>query len=88
MTALGQHSLSKALDLDELVIGSLDEYEAIALRLARERSFLASVKEMLARNRNSAVLFDTERSTMMWERYQSGDMSEAGSGEAKPIQIS
>jgi predicted O-linked N-acetylglucosamine transferase (SPINDLY family) len=89
-------SLLKAISLDELVTGSLREYEAMALRLAREPAYLASLKDRLVRNRNSAVLFDTKRTTrqietaytMMWERYRRGEMPAAGRGEAKPIRIS
>ena len=78
-------SLLKAIGLDELITRSLEEYEALALKLARDPSFLVSLKDRLAQNRNTRPLFDTERSTrhiesayiMMWERYQRGEMSEA-----------
>jgi predicted O-linked N-acetylglucosamine transferase (SPINDLY family) len=46
---------------------------------------LASLKQKLARNRDKASLFDTERTTRhleaayasMWERHQRGDAPEA-----------
>ena len=71
-------SLLRAIGLAELLTNSLQEYEALALRLAREPAALAALKEKLARNRNAFPLFDTERYTRdieaayvgMWERYQ------------------
>ena len=75
-------SLLRAVGLDELVTHSLEEYEALALKLARDPSCLASLRDRLARNRNTFPLFDTERVTrqiesaytMMWERYQRGEV--------------
>ena len=52
-------SLLKAVGLDELIAHSSEEYEALALKLARDASYLASIKEKLARNRVTAPLFDT-----------------------------
>src|SRR5262249_23215810 len=71
-------SLLKAVGLPELITISFDDYEALALKLAREPSFLASVKAKLARNRDTYPLFDTARFTRhieaayttMWQRYQ------------------
>ena len=78
-------SLLKAIGLDELIAHSLDEYEALALKLAREPTYLASIKAKLARNRDSFPLFDTKRFTRhieaayttMWERYQRGEVPQA-----------
>jgi protein O-GlcNAc transferase len=74
-------SLLNALGVPELIAASLDDYEALALKLARDPSLLASVKAKLARNRDSYPLFDTKRFarhieaayTTMWERYQRGN---------------
>lgn len=44
-------SLLQAIGLPDLVTRSLDDYEALALRLAREPALLASLMERLARNR-------------------------------------
>ncbi len=52
-------SLLHAVGLPELVARSLDEYEALALKLARAPAVLAALKEKLMRNRDSAALFDT-----------------------------
>jgi len=64
----------------ELITSSLEEYEALALRLAREPGYLCSIREKLARNRDTYPLFDSPRFTRhieaayttMWERQQSG----------------
>ena len=73
-------SLLHAIGLPELIAPSLDEYEALALRLAREPQVLAALKTKLAANRASFPLFDTARFTRhleaalirMWERHQQG----------------
>lgn len=74
-------SLLKAIGLDELITHSLQDYEALARRLAGEELYLAALKERLARNRVAYPLFDTERSARhieaayvtMWQRYQKGE---------------
>ena len=43
------------------------EYEALALQLARNPSQLAALREKMARNRLTAPLFDTKRSTRALE---------------------
>ena len=60
---------------------SPEEYEALALSLAREQNLFAAIRHKLAHNRVSAALFDTERFTRhietafttMWERCQRGE---------------
>jgi protein O-GlcNAc transferase len=74
-------SLLNAVGLSGLIVGSLEDYEALALSLARDPSRLAAIKTKLARNRDTWPLFDTERSarhieaayTVMWQRYQKGE---------------
>jgi len=74
-------SLLHAAGLPELVTHSLPEYEALALKLARDSAVLTGLRERLARNRNTCSLFDTARFarhieaayTLMWERYQQGE---------------
>jgi protein O-GlcNAc transferase len=74
-------SLLKAIGLPELITISLEDYEALALKLAHEPSLLASLKAKLARNRSTHPLFDTARFTRhleaayatMWRRYQRGE---------------
>lgn len=88
-------SLLKATGLQELITSSLEEYEASALKLAHDPSYLASIKNKLVHNRNRCPLFNTERVTrqiefaytMMWEQYQRGQMPQAAADRSKPIQI-
>ncbi len=74
-------SLLTAVGLPELITRDLGEYEALALRLAREPEALSAVKAKLARNRDSCPLFDVERFRRhleaayetMWGRAQRGE---------------
>ncbi|HSF48790.1 MAG TPA: tetratricopeptide repeat protein [Burkholderiales bacterium] len=74
-------SLLNAIGLPELITHSLEEYETLALELARNPQRLAAIKSKLAANRNTYPLFDTDRFrrhieaayTTMWERYQRGE---------------
>jgi len=74
-------SLLDAVGLSELVTTSLADYEALALKIAREPALCASLKATLARNRETFPLFDTKRFTRkieaayttMWERCRRGE---------------
>ena len=78
-------SLLHAVGLPELVTASLEEYEALALKLAREDRLLGELCTRLRRNRDSALLFDTDRFRRhiesayrtMWEIWQRGDKPRA-----------
>jgi predicted O-linked N-acetylglucosamine transferase (SPINDLY family) len=73
-------SLLNAVGLPEMVTKSLADYEALALRLARDPVVLAAVKAKLAENRTTHALFDTARVTRalesafatMYERSRQG----------------
>jgi predicted O-linked N-acetylglucosamine transferase (SPINDLY family) len=73
-------SLLTAAGLPELITHSPSDYEALALKLARDPAALAAIKAKLRANRNSCALFDTVRITrsleaaytQMWERAQHG----------------
>jgi protein O-GlcNAc transferase len=54
-------SLLNAVGLPELVTGSVQEYEAMALKLATDASLLGPIRRKLAQNRLSCPLFDTDR---------------------------
>jgi protein O-GlcNAc transferase len=56
-------SLLKAIGLDVLITRTLAEYETLALRLARDPAYLATLKDTLARNRDASPLFDTQSAT-------------------------
>jgi predicted O-linked N-acetylglucosamine transferase (SPINDLY family) len=61
-------SLVSAIGLPELVTSSLKDYEALALRLARNPAELAALKDRLRTNRATHPLFDTIRFTHNLER--------------------
>jgi predicted O-linked N-acetylglucosamine transferase (SPINDLY family) len=73
-------SLLQAAGLPEMVTKSLADYEALALRLARDPAALRAIKAKLKQNRDSCALFDTARITRnlenvyttMWERSERG----------------
>jgi protein O-GlcNAc transferase len=74
-------SLLSAVGLPEMITHSLEDYEALALKLARDPSMLAEIKARLARNLEVYPLFDIVRFTrhveaafmQMWGRYQRGE---------------
>ncbi|HVQ62678.1 MAG TPA: tetratricopeptide repeat protein [Burkholderiales bacterium] len=74
-------SLLHAAGLPELVTHDLAEYEAMGLKLARDRPLLRALRERLEKNRRSAPLFDTGRLcryiesayTIMRERSRRGE---------------
>ncbi|MHA1164794.1 MAG: tetratricopeptide repeat protein [Alphaproteobacteria bacterium] len=54
-------SMLQALDLPELVTGSLEDYEALALKLASDHVLMKSIRAKLDRNKTSARFFDCAR---------------------------
>jgi protein O-GlcNAc transferase len=74
-------SLNRAVGLPELVAETLSDYEALALKIAREPAFCAALKTKLTHNRATYPLFDTQRFTRhiesayttMWRLYQNGE---------------
>jgi predicted O-linked N-acetylglucosamine transferase (SPINDLY family) len=74
-------SLLHAVGLPELVTHSLADYEAAALRLATDASFLGAIRRKLRQNRRTHPLFDTDRFrrhiesayTKMWDIRQRGE---------------
>jgi predicted O-linked N-acetylglucosamine transferase (SPINDLY family) len=73
-------SLLRAIGLSELITYSLDDYEALALKLARDPTFLGLLKTIAANNRMTFPLFNTKRFTRhieaafetMWRTWQRG----------------
>ena len=73
-------SLLTAAGAPELIAGSAQEYEALALGLARDPGRLAALRDKLVRNRGTAPLFDTPAFTRhletayetMWRIHRSG----------------
>ncbi|HEX4027375.1 MAG TPA: tetratricopeptide repeat protein [Rhizomicrobium sp.] len=74
-------SLLGAIGLSELVTGSAEEFEALAVKLASDPKALKKVRAKLARNRDKSALFDTDRFrrnieaayTQIWERWLAGE---------------
>lgn len=74
-------SLLQAVSLPELVTTSIEDYEALALKLATTPALLGDIREKLARQRQTAPLFDTSRTVrhleqayrVMHERHRRGE---------------
>ncbi len=87
-------SLLKAVGLEALITQSLNDYEALALKLAHNPSVLKALRSTLAQNKTTFPLFDTRRTTrqieaaytMMWQRYQWGQVAKPR-GDANPIRF-
>lgn len=75
-------SLLHACDLPELVTTTLDEYEALAFRLATEPMLLKEVRTKLARNRTRGALFDAPRFCRHLESAYRTMMELVDAGEA------
>jgi predicted O-linked N-acetylglucosamine transferase (SPINDLY family) len=73
-------SLLQTIGLPELITYSLDEYQAMALRLARDADLLAGLRARLEANRKTSRLFDAGRFARsieeayltMWQIHASG----------------
>ena len=73
-------SLLHAVGLPELITNSLEDYEALAIRLATDPVYLDTIGAKLARNRDAAPLFDTNRFRLnieaayaeMWQTWENG----------------
>jgi predicted O-linked N-acetylglucosamine transferase (SPINDLY family) len=70
--------LLTAIGLPELITTTPQDYEALAIKLAKNPEKLTSIKAKLAKNRLTTPLFDTPQFTkdlerayvQMYERYQ------------------
>jgi predicted O-linked N-acetylglucosamine transferase (SPINDLY family) len=70
-------SLLHSIDLPQLAVSDLRDYETLALRLAQHASELLALRQHLERNRLTCALFDSRRFTAnlerayqtMWQRY-------------------
>ena len=73
-------SLLSAIELPELITNTQEEYETLAIELAKNTQKLAEIKRKLAENRLTTPLFDTPLFTQnlesayikMMDRYQAG----------------
>jgi predicted O-linked N-acetylglucosamine transferase (SPINDLY family) len=78
-------SLLRSLDLPDLITDTLADYEAEALRLARDAASLKAIRKKLEQHRMTRATFDEERFARhiesayltMWERYERGEAPES-----------
>jgi protein O-GlcNAc transferase len=56
-------SLLTAIELHELIVQTAEQFESLAIELAKAPEKLSQIRERLARNRAIAPLFDTKRFT-------------------------
>ena len=56
-------SLLISLELPELITSSIEQYEKIAIDLAKNQSKLNAVKDKLRQSKTKSILFDTEKMT-------------------------
>ncbi len=83
-------SLLMAIGMPELVTGSLEEYEQLALALARDPQRLIALRQKLEINRDASALFDLPKLignfetayARMWQTWLSGQMPAAFSIES------
>jgi protein O-GlcNAc transferase len=84
-------SLLGAIGLSELVTNSAEEFEALAVKLARDPKALKTVRDKLAKNKSKSALFDTDRFRKhieaaymkMWERWLAGEQPKGFAVQAK-----
>jgi predicted O-linked N-acetylglucosamine transferase (SPINDLY family) len=73
-------SMLKAIGLPELVTSNLEDYEALAFKLATDPALLSMIRRKLADNRSTCRLFDSDRFrrhieaayATMWDMHQRG----------------
>ena len=75
-------SLLRAVGLDELVTRSQEDYEALAVSLARDPQRLAAIRTRLQQGRADAPLFDTASTTRHLEAAYEEMVRRQRSGEA------
>jgi predicted O-linked N-acetylglucosamine transferase (SPINDLY family) len=86
-------SLLTAIGLPEMVASNLEEYEALALKLAGDPSLYKSIRSRLEANRSTHPLFDTDRFTRhieaaytrMWEYCLRGESPRSFSVDPLPV---
>ena len=61
-------SLLNSLDLKDLITNNRDEYETLAIKLAKDTSFMKEIKKKLINNILSKPLFDTKMFTQHLEK--------------------
>ncbi|WP_264213695.1 hypothetical protein [Leisingera thetidis] len=80
-------SLLHSVDLDELIAATPQQYQALALKLARDPAYLADVKARLQESIKSGPLYDTKRFTRNFEALMEKTVERFDAG-LKPDHIS
>ncbi|HEY4265278.1 MAG TPA: tetratricopeptide repeat protein [Micropepsaceae bacterium] len=83
-------SLLRAIGMPEMIADSIETYEAMALKLARDPAALAAARAKLSERRETSALFDTARFTRnlesayiaMWQRWQRSEPARSFAVEA------
>jgi protein O-GlcNAc transferase len=86
-------SMLHAVGVPELITCNLEDYQTLALKLARDPALLAEIRAKLVRNRNTYPLFNTERFARhletayltMWETWQRGEAPKSFSVEPSDL---
>ncbi|MEQ1887876.1 MAG: tetratricopeptide repeat protein [Alphaproteobacteria bacterium] len=82
--ARGAGSILRAMEIPELIAGTLEEYEELAVSLAANPDQINALREKISAKRATAPLFDSGRYTRhldaayenMWRLYQAGENPE------------
>ncbi len=85
-------SILRAIGLDELITDSAADYEALAIRLARDAAAVRGLKTRIAQARETAPLFDANRFVagledayrQMWARHLAGEPPQVIEAAAPP----
>lgn len=91
-------SLLLAADLPELVTENAADYEALAVRLAKNPEVLKAIRKKLVESRATCALFDTDRFRrnietayqQMWQRWLAGEtpkMKDGGTIAVMPVEV-
>ncbi len=75
-------SLLTAIGLPEMITENFDDYEALALKLARDSAYRKSLRQRLMANRHTTPLFDADRFRLNIEKAFSTMVERARRGEA------
>ena len=75
-------SLLRAIGLEDLITTSVQEYEALAIDLARSPERLAALKERVSQNRETHPLFDGAAYTRALEDAYRSMLERARNGKA------
>ena len=79
-------SLLTTIGVPDLIAASAEDYEALAIRLARDKAMLADLRRRIAHGRAQSPLFDTPRFCRNLERAYEAMVELSRAGRA-PVEI-